>query len=136
MKPKFTKNFHLKVFSLLVALLLEMYFHSPDNSVMDELPGKLIITNLPPQRVIVEPVNGDKGIPVQVTVKGPSSVVSRLKTKVSEFQIEAPANSQGQFIMDLDPRSLSLPASVEALEITHQELTFVQREWQPSNWRS
>lgn len=113
----FGENFGLKVISLGLALLLEVYFYSPDNSVVANLPAGVDLIGLPPSTMVVEPPEGTRGMVVQVQVRGPRPIVDQVRSVQQRFRVSPPPGAGSNFTLVFNPSTLSLPAGVEVLNI-------------------
>ena len=71
------------------------------------------IRNIPDERVLVWPLSPK----AQVTVRGPSYLVSRVATSNITFDIELPNNVENLYSGQLQKADLDLPPSVEVLAI-------------------
>ncbi len=111
------KNFSLKLVALLLALLLKVYFYSPDNSITAVLSATIQITGVPSDLTIVEPIGAEAGIPAQIEVRGPGPLVAQLKGRIKSIPLAFPAGSPQGFSGVVDVESLQLPAGVEVLNI-------------------
>ena len=113
-----TKHRGLKLFALLLAVLLEFYFYSPDNSITSKVEATVEVRDLPHDTVIVEPAGaGEKGIPVQVELRGPESLVKRMRSTFHRFTVLAPQERNVSFSAVVDPQQLQLPSGVEVVSV-------------------
>lgn len=135
LKKFFSENLSLKLFSVLLACLLEFYFHNPGNSVTENIYAYARIEEMPSGILLTKPYYGDKGIRVRLKVKGPLPLVQQVKTSEQVFNIELPPSistdivrgqTEKKFVTSFDPKTLSLPSGVkvEKIEPSTLELYF------------
>lgn len=118
LQSMFAENLGLKIVSLTLALLLELYFYSPDNSISEVLPARISFENLPAQMVIVDPPNSKSGIDAEIEVRGPRQLVEQLRSGVNQVSVKAPiALLPGSFPLRVDSTDVSVPSGVEVLKI-------------------
>ncbi len=117
------ENLSLKLVSLILAILLEVYFYSPDNSLTITLPASIVIKNVPASMVFVAPRHGERGIPARIALRGPRPLIERLRTVPQQFTVEYPSGSPTVFPVNVDKRQLSLPAGIELIEVEPDNLT-------------
>jgi len=77
MSSRLSKNLGLKCVALCFALLLEVYFYSPDNSIEAEIPARVELAGLSRDSVIIEPFVGSRGIRVEIVARGPRPLVNQ-----------------------------------------------------------
>jgi YbbR domain-containing protein len=116
------QNLGLKLIALALAILLELYFYSPDNSVSTTIFANLEIGPLPPSTVIVEPVNLGRGQMVEFQVKGPKSLVDQVKSAEHKLHLLFPENAAEDFTLALDPLQLALPTGVELVRLRPERI--------------
>lgn len=113
----------MKLISLLLAILLEWVFYSPDNSVTATIPATIEIRNVPPAYAIVSPRHGDRGISARLDIRGPRPLIEQVRTATQRFILEYPTDHPMLFTAGLDSRQLGLPAGVEVLEVNPPAVT-------------
>ena len=111
------------VIALFIALLLEVYFYSADNSVTTNIPAMVEVRGLAAEKIIVEPPKGEKGIPVRIEVRGPRPLVEGVRSSMNKFIVTMPPTDPSEFTAFLDPQQLKLPAGVEVLSINPASVT-------------
>ncbi|MCB9030454.1 MAG: hypothetical protein H6619_05325 [Deltaproteobacteria bacterium] len=116
------KNLGLKLFSVLIAVGLSYYVNSETNVSVIGFSVPVEIKNVPEDKMLVWPLSPK----AQITVKGPSYLVSQVATSKLTFQVRVPASVTNNFRAALDRAELSVPASVEVMSIEPAEvnLTF------------
>lgn len=126
MKEFLTENLSLKLFSLILAILVELYFYSPDNSVTETLVAGIDVRNLPPSMMLVWPPTNDNGLSAKVSVQGPGPLVEQAKAISHKLLIHLPAQVPMTFAATLNPKQLSLPSGVRvnSIEPAQVELKF------------
>jgi len=107
------RNFGLKVLSLSIAIALSFFVHSENNVSTITLIVPIDLKNLPPDKVLLAPTAPQ----AQITVRGPSYVVSRLYSSPPTFKIFLPENVESRFETVLQPETLKLPKSIEVVQI-------------------
>lgn len=117
-KNLFTKNLSLKLTALILAVLLELYFYSPENYVTLEVPTNISIINVPSSLMIVEPqAAASAGIKAMVTVRGPNILVQQVLRSRPNFYISVPEGVRDNFTAALNAEDLSLPLGVDVMDI-------------------
>lgn len=111
----------LKLISLVLAVLLEVYFYSPDNSVGATLFVPIELSGLASGTMVVEPLNLGKGLAAEVQVRGPKSLVDQLRTNTQKFSVRV-ASEQAEFSVVLEPSQLSLPKGVDVDRIKPERI--------------
>lgn len=104
-------NLSLKLFALMLAILLEVYFYSPDNSVTEHLVASVQLRNLPANKMVVSPVGGVRNIAISLTVRGPAPVVQQLKREPLTYNITLPPGTGESYMEYVKPEQLTLGAS-------------------------
>ncbi|OVE79960.1 hypothetical protein BVY02_01810 [bacterium J17] len=117
MKSFFTENLSFKILSVLLAVLLEVYFYSPDNSVITEITAFVEVRNVPSTQMIVSPPRGERGLFGSVKIKGPSTLVDQVRNVTQTFRVDLPDNVGDRYLVQLSGSQLNLPAGVEVLEV-------------------
>src|SRR5262245_48718046 len=115
------KNLGLKAVSIVIAFSLAWYVHSESNSAVRTFVAQIEIRNVPPGTIIVAPQNAS----AQVTVKGPSFIVSKIPNAPPVFSVSLPDAVENRFRTALDPNTLPLPPYVEVLTIEPPDFEFV-----------
>lgn len=124
MKEFFTKNLGLKVFSLVLAVLLELYFYGPENSVTLEMNAPIAVHNLPQSMMIVWPPAGDSGYFAKIIVRGPAPLVEQLRNSQRRFSVRLPDDLPPNYPVVLNPQQLDLPAGVEVIRVEPASMNF------------
>ncbi len=104
-------NLGLKFFAILLAILLEVYFYSPDNSVTENLVASVELRNLPNNKMVISPIGGVRNISISLTVRGPAPVVQQLKRETLNYVINVPPGVADSFIEYVKPEQLTLGSS-------------------------
>ena len=115
------KNWTLKLFSLGIALLLFLFVNSEGNTSIMDLIVSLEVRGLSEEKVVIAPRNRQ----VRVTIKGPSSLVSRIASSPPTFRIKVPDDITNSFVATLSPDALSMPPYVQVQRIEPSEVEFV-----------
>jgi YbbR domain-containing protein len=113
----------LKLISLCLALLLELYFYSQDNSVTQLVSAVVEFQNIPDNRIIVDPPHAEQGIPAHIEVYGPKSMVQQIATGFHVLKIPFPENAPFSFPVDVEYETLRFPPSVAILNAKPARLT-------------
>ncbi len=113
----------LKLISLILAVLLELYFYSPDNSVSVTVLGSIEVRNVPSSFMFINPPRGEKGIPARIEIRGPRPLVEQVRASTHRFEIEYPPDQPLLYTVNVDYRQLWLPPGVEVLEVSPSNLT-------------
>src|SRR5689334_22599536 len=109
-KPKWRENLSLKLISLILAVMLEIYFYSPDNSLTVSLPVTVELRNVPSTMMFISPRNGERGIPARLEVRGPRPLIEQVRTANHRYVVDYPPTHPTVFSSPLDARQLWLPA--------------------------
>lgn len=122
----FRENLGLKVFSLIFALLLEMYLYGPNNLAGLEIPGSVEIRNLAPSKMVVWPPGTDSnGASVRIKLRGPTHLIEQLKSSAWPIFVDLPVPSPDRYRVVFNHDSLQLPSGVEVIDIRPSSLEFV-----------
>lgn len=116
-------NGTLKLISLALALMLEFYFYSQDNSVTQLVSAVLEFQNVPQNRLIVDPPQAEQGIPSHIEVFGPKSVVEQVAKGFHVLKVPFPDNAPFSFPLDIHYESLRFPPSVSIQSARPARLT-------------
>lgn len=108
------ENFALKILSLCLAILLELYLYSPDNSVSTVFSVPVEIKNISPLMILVEPQSASEGLYARLSIRGPSPLVDQVKAANNRFVVDLGGSTSSQQLVTLDVNQLRLPAGVKA----------------------
>lgn len=122
MSVKRFENLNIKILSLLMAVLLEVYFYSPDNSVTLPLSASLDVLNIPSDLIITSPEHSDAGIPVRIDVRGPRPIMEQIRGATYHFTVNYPSERTLEFHPALDLKQLWLPVGVEIIGVSPSDL--------------
>jgi YbbR domain-containing protein len=128
-----TENLGLKLTALVLALLLEWYFYSPDNSVLAELHIPVRLEQLPPSRMIVWPPNAER-LNVRLKVRGPGPLVDKVRSGNYAFVVDlSNTRNENNKTIILNERELQLPSGVSLVDIEPEKIdlrldTLVEKE--------
>ena len=117
MKHLLTENWLLKLISLVLAVMLEVYFYSPDNSIEFDLSVPVKIDNLAAERMIVWPPNGDRGLFTRVRLRGPAPLEEKVKSSELHFTVDLAKTVRPSLQVELSTEQLSLPSGVSVVEL-------------------
>ncbi|MBL7661424.1 hypothetical protein JNK13_01610 [bacterium] len=117
MKRFFSENLGLKLISVIIALLLELYFYSPDNSVVRNVNLAVDFRNLPNDLVVVSPVDFDRGMTVQVTVRGPAPLVDQFSRADDKVIVSLPNRLSRSYSVKLNNFDVPVPSGMKIVEI-------------------
>lgn len=113
------KDFKLKAFALLVALSLEYYFYSPENSLREVIPSLVVFSNLPTNAIITSPLYGAAGIPAEVEIEGPLPLIRQIQQRILKIPYQVPEGSiPGKVNLRLEPEMVPVPSGVKVLRIS------------------
>lgn len=123
------KNLHIKLFALLVAILLSRFVTSEGNSSVMGFFVPVEIMSIPQDKVLMGPLTPQ----AQVSIKGPSFLVSNVVASPPTFKVRIPQEVQEKYIANLSMVDLHLPPNVQVMSIDPPEIHFnfedrVQRE--------
>jgi len=114
------KNFTLKMFSLLIAILLAYFVHSDTNEGVIGISVPIELKGLPPQKVVVWPLVRQ----AQVSIKGPSFLLSQIYASPPVFRVKVPQDVGNHLTASLNKNDLTVPPSVTVLRVEPQEMEF------------
>ncbi|MBN8548043.1 MAG: YbbR-like domain-containing protein [Deltaproteobacteria bacterium] len=114
------KNLSLKIFSLIAAILLAHFVNSEGNSSVIGFFVPVEIKNLPRDKVLLWPLTPQ----AQVSVKGPSFLVSNVASSPPTFKVKIPSDVQTQYVATLSKTDLALPPNVEVVSVDPNEIKF------------
>ncbi len=124
MKDFFTTHPGLKLFSLALAVMLELYFYGPDNAIVASINAGVEIKNLDDSLMIVSPPGAREGIYTKVRIRGPRPLVEQAKAGNYRFHVQMPSGEPSTFRAYLDPKQLRLPISVDVEDIDPPMIEF------------
>lgn len=113
----------LKLVSLCLALILELYFYSQDNSVTRLVSAVVEFQNIPENRIIIDPPHATQGIPAHIEIYGPKSIVDQISSGFHVLKIPFPENSPFSFPVDINYETLRFPPSVTIANAKPARLT-------------
>lgn len=123
LKSIFTEHLGLKLMSLILALLLEAYFYSPDNSITSDVLVPVEFKNISPSMIIVKPRGAEKSTYARVTLRGPAPLVEQTKSANNKFVIDLNQTTQEAFLGSVNLNQLKMPSGVSAdVDPDHYEL--------------
>jgi YbbR domain-containing protein len=119
------KNLGLKIFSLFLAIALNYYVNSENHIAVVGFTAPIKVSNIPSDKLLVYP----RSPKIEVTVKGPSYLVSQVVTSNIMYELDLPTQIGNSFKTGLSKGALELPPSVEVISIepTEVELSFDRR---------
>ncbi|MCC6221735.1 MAG: YbbR-like domain-containing protein [Deltaproteobacteria bacterium] len=117
MKILTTENFGLKIFSLLLAIMLELFFYSSDNSISATISASIAIRNLPQSMMIVWPPNAEGGLFAKFKVRGPVSNVKELELADNSIFVDLPVPTPSNYELMLTANHLRRLPGVKILGI-------------------
>lgn len=112
-----TKNLSLKVFSLCSAILIELYFFSPENLVTEEINSVVEVRQVPGNVLIVSPKKPVGGYSASVTVRGPTHLVEQFKSSQPRFRVDIPRPWKEQYSVQLNLRDINIPTGLEVVDV-------------------
>ncbi len=113
-------NLGLKIFAIAAAIALNYYVNSETHISVVGFSAPIQVSNIPEDKVLVWPL----GPKVQVTVRGPSYLVSQVVTSNLMYEINVPKDAGNIYRTELAKNALKLPPSVEVLSIEPTQLEF------------
>ncbi len=127
-KPWWREHLSLKLISLILAFLLELYFYSPDNSLTVTVPISIEVRNVPASMMFISPRNAEKGLSARIEVRGPRPLIEQVRASTQRLSIDYPPSHPPVFSAPVDTRKLWLPAGVEVLEVQPNTITIELEE--------
>lgn len=111
----------LKMLSLFIALVLAYAVRSGGNASVVSLFVPIEVKNAPEDKAIVRPIK--RG--VQLTLKGPSFLISPLVSSPPPVRIKLPDTHGDRVSVSFSSADISLPSSIEVLNIEPPQMEFV-----------
>jgi len=115
------KNLGIKLWSLIIALALFSFVNSQSHRGVMTLIVPVEVRNLPPEKVVLIPNLNQ----IQVTVRGPSYLLSGLAASPPSYIIRMPADVGNRHFVSLQANALAIPPTVEVLSIEPPEIEYV-----------
>jgi YbbR domain-containing protein len=112
------KNLGLKIFSLIIGILLALFVGSEGNTSVLSFFVPVELRNSPASKMVV----GPQSLQVQVSLRGPSFLVSRIATSPPTFKVRLPDDVDDRYVATLSRADLSLPPDVQVVSIEPSEL--------------
>jgi YbbR domain-containing protein len=106
-------NLGLKLFSLGIAIVLFSFITNESNSSVLTREVPVEFTSIPAGTMVIAPLDPQ----VEVSIKGPSSLVSRIATTPPVFKVKIPENAEHRFTASLTKEDLGLPPYFSVLKI-------------------
>ena len=117
------ENLSLKLISLILAVLLELYFYSADNSIKAVLSASVEVKGLPENMMVVNFPNGNQVIPSRVELRGPRPLIEQVRASALKFSVEYPKDQPPIYTALLNTRQLGLPSGVEVTDVNPATVT-------------
>jgi len=114
------KNLSLKFFAVAAALALSYYVNSETHLSVIGFSAPIEVSHVPEDKILVWPLTPK----VQVTVRGPSYLVSQVATSNLTYKVEIPDGIGADYRVELQKGELKIPPSVEVLAIEPAQLDF------------
>jgi len=115
------KNIGIKLWSLLIAVALFAFVNSQSNRGVMTLIAPLELRNLPSEKVVLIPQLNQ----IQVTVRGPSYLLSGLASSPPSYIVRVPPDVGNRHFVSLQADALAIPPSVEVLGIEPPEIEYI-----------
>lgn len=112
-----TRNFNLKILSLTAAIIASLYVNSDANITVRTVRVPVDYPNIGADKVIVSEINKE----VNVTVRGPSFMVSRFENSTPIFKAQIPTSVGNRYTVKLNKDSLDILPPLEVIEIEPDE---------------
>lgn len=119
-----TRNPGLKLVSLFLALLLELYFYSPVYYVDGEMVVGVELTGIPSSSIVVSPLGYEKGLFVKVQVRGPGPLVEQVKSGERRFRLRFRAEDGMKPKYTLNPTELNIPSGLQVVAMSPNVFEF------------
>lgn len=114
------RNLHIKIFALLGAILLFRFVNSEGNSSVMGFFVPVEIRHVPADKIVLWPLTPQ----AQVTIKGPSFLVSDVAASRRTFKVEIPRDVQSRYVANLKKSDLALPPNVQLVSVDPSEIQF------------
>ncbi len=124
MKKLFSENLGLKLFSLVLAALLEFYFYSSENAISETIIAQAQLRNLSSDMMEVGPSLGKKGTRIRLRVSGPSQLIERMRLSPVKYIVNLPETLEENYIAEIDPENFTLPIGVKILDYHPRDVEF------------
>lgn len=117
----FKHNWKLKLIALLLAMLLEFYFYSPDNSVTKVLHASVSVRNVPPSMMVFSPDFPGERIDLSVTVRGPAPIVKQLEHEDIVYTVNYPISLPANYTETLKREEMRFALGVSGVDVLQVE---------------
>ena len=113
----------MKLISLILAVLLELYFYSADNSVKAVLSASVEVKGLPENMMVVNFPKGNQLFASRVELRGPRPLIEQVRASALKFAVEYPKDQPPMYTALLNTRQLGLPSGVEVTDVNPATVT-------------
>lgn len=115
------KNLGLKIISIAIAISLYLFVTDQSNSSELTLTVPIEIVNLPPEKIVILPLNKQASI----SLVGPSFVISKINPRDLKFDVTLPEDIGDFHMVNLDISMINLPRYVDLVAIEPRQQEFV-----------
>lgn len=112
------RNWYLKLFSLLAAVLLFRFVTSEGNSSVIGFSVPVEVRNLPQGKTLIWPLAPT----AQVTIKGPSIFASSVAASPPTIKVRVPNDVPNSYVASFKKADIAVPPNVEVLSIEPPEM--------------
>jgi YbbR domain-containing protein len=120
----FRENLSLKLISLLLAALLEVYFLSPENKVTISVRMTGELRGVPSDMVVLKPNRGASEFYIDATFKGPRNVIDEVRNYEQRVYVNYPKGDQLKFMVKVPTNKIWMPTGVKLERIEPEEVEF------------
>ena len=117
LKRFLSENVGLKISSLLLAIVLELYLIGPDNLTDRTMMIRIEVDGLPSNVVITAPPGGAKGLFAEVRVSGPRNLVQSINPTQYRFKVSLPQPVPDSYRATLGGSELRLDSRLQVVAI-------------------
>ncbi len=119
-----SQNLSLKIISLILAISLELYFYSPDNSATADISATIELLDVPTTLVSISPSLESSQLSAKVRIRGPRPLIEKAQKGIYSFTVNFPPNAPLAFNSKLNPDDLGLPNGIDIIDIEPNTVTF------------
>lgn len=113
-------NLGLRLLSLIIAILLSIFVNSENNITTAQITVGVEVRDLPADKVIIWQLKKQ----VDVEVRGPSFLVSRLASSPPTLRVKLPEETGARFIAQINKSDFDIEPPLQVVSISPPEISF------------
>lgn len=119
-----SQNLSLKIISFILALSLELYFYSPDNSATADILAAVELLDIPSSVMSISPSLETGRLTAKVRIRGPRPLIEKAQKGIYNFSVRYPKIPTLAFSAALNPEDLNLPSGIDVIDTEPSSVTF------------